>query len=238
MKTAILVDGSFFLKRFRALTPNHSQLTPEEIAKQFYTICLKHLNEPHRHKDKQNKQLTQRREFSLYRIFYYDSYPLDKKIHHPITNKLIDFSKTDIALFNYAFLEELKKKRKVALRMGTLNTSKEWVIRPRYTKKLLKKEIAVDDLGQDDLQLSLRQKGVDIKIGMDIASLAYKKQVDKIILVSGDSDFVPASKLARREGIDFVLDPMRNPISPDLHEHIGGLRTTIQDLNKPTYNLS
>ena len=71
----------------------------------------------------------------------------------------------------------------------------------------------------------MKQKGVDMKIGVDIASLAYKRQVDRIILIAGDSDFVPASKLARREGIDFILDPMWRHINPDLHEHIDGLRT-------------
>ena len=44
-----------------------------------------------------------------------------------------------------------------------------------------------------------------MKIGLDIASMAYKKQVDQIILISGDSDFVSAAKLARREGIDLYL---------------------------------
>ena len=35
-----------------------------------------------------------------------------------------------------------------------------------------------------------------------------QKQVEQIILISGDSDFVSAAKLARREGIDFILDPL------------------------------
>jgi uncharacterized LabA/DUF88 family protein len=65
-----------------------------------------------------------------------------------------------------------------------------------------------------------------MKLGLDITSLAYKQQVDQIILIAGDSDFVPAAKLARKEGIDFVLDPMWNPINPDLHEHIDGLTST------------
>ncbi|HSP30405.1 MAG TPA: hypothetical protein VLO13_00065, partial [Halomonas sp.] len=51
-------------------------------------------------------------------------------------------------------------------------------------------------------------------------------QVDQIVLIAGDSDFVPAAKIARREGIDFVLDPMWQKIPPGLHEHIDGLRTT------------
>lgn len=66
-----------------------------------------------------------------------------------------------------------------------------------------------------------------MKIGLDIASLAYKKLVDQIILIAGDSDFVPAAKHARREGIDFILDPMWHTIKPDLFEHIDGLQTRV-----------
>lgn len=64
-----------------------------------------------------------------------------------------------------------------------------------------------------------------MRIGLDIASIAFKRQVDQIILIAGDSDFVPAAKLARREGIDFILDPIWATIHADLHEHIDGLGT-------------
>ena len=43
-----------------------------------------------------------------------------------------------------------------------------------------------------------------MKIGIDITWLSLKRLVKQIILISGDSDFVPASKLARREGIRFI----------------------------------
>ena len=76
---------------------------------------------------------------------------------------------------------------------------------------------------------NIRQKQVDIKIGVDIASMALKHQVDSIVLVAGDGDFVPASKLARREGIDFILDPMWAPINPDLNEHVDGVNTVLFD---------
>jgi len=46
--------------------------------------------------------------------------------------------------------------------------------------------------------------------------------------LSGDSDFVPAAKLARREGVDFVLDPMWQNIDDDLFEHIDGLSSTCE----------
>ena len=64
-----------------------------------------------------------------------------------------------------------------------------------------------------------------MRIGLDIASITLKRQADVIILVSGDADFVPASKLARREGAKFILDPLWQDIPADLFEHIDGLRS-------------
>ncbi|BCZ19190.1 hypothetical protein NHP190012_08320 [Helicobacter sp. NHP19-012] len=48
-----------------------------------------------------------------------------------------------------------------------------------------------------------------MKIGPDIASLAIKKQVEKIVLVANDSDFVPAIKFAKREGVIVQLDSLK-----------------------------
>ncbi len=65
-----------------------------------------------------------------------------------------------------------------------------------------------------------------MRIGIDITALSIKKFVDKIVLISGDADFVPAAKMARREGIDFVLDPMfMHHINNSLYEHIDGLQS-------------
>ena len=86
-------------------------------------------------------------------------------------------------------------------------------------------DINLTDITLSDLQLNIEQKGVDMRIGVDISSLVFKHQVTQIILISGDSDFVPAAKQARREGIDFILDPMRSTIKDDLFEHIDGIRT-------------
>lgn len=65
-----------------------------------------------------------------------------------------------------------------------------------------------------------------MRIGIDITTLTLKQQVNQIVLIAGDSDFVPAAKLARREGVDFILDPMWQPVPPKLNEHIDGLRST------------
>jgi uncharacterized LabA/DUF88 family protein len=58
-----------------------------------------------------------------------------------------------------------------------------------------------------------------------VAALAYKRLVDRIVLITGDSDCVPAAKLARCEGLDVILDPLWAPIAASLNEHIDGLRT-------------
>ena len=92
-------------------------------------------------------------------------------------------------------------------------------------KQLCSGKLRPEDLEERHFTLDVKHKGVDMKIGVDIASLAYKQQVDKIVLISGDSGFVPAAKLARREGIDFVLDPMWIDIKPELFEHIDGIHT-------------
>ena len=64
-----------------------------------------------------------------------------------------------------------------------------------------------------------------MRIGIDIASITLKRQANIIILVSGDADFVPAARFARREGVQFILDPLWQNISADLFEHIDGLRS-------------
>ena len=140
--------------------------------------------------------------------------------------KTIDYAKTDLYKWMQEFLNELKQKRKFALRLGRLsNEQLYFLIRHDIVKKLCNGTKKFDELTEQDYFLNIEQKGVDMKIGLDIASIAFKKQVDKIVLISGDSDFVPAAKLARREGIDFVLDPLFNHVSEDLLEHIDGLRT-------------
>jgi len=104
---------------------------------------------------------------------------------------------------------------------GSLTLSKAQV---EQAKSLQKKW---HEIKNEDVSLGLRQKGVDMRIGLDIASLTLKRQSDTIILVSGDSDFVPAAKLARREGVEFILDPLWQSVNDDLFEHIDGLQSGL-----------
>ncbi len=210
-KTAILVDGGFYRRRAQGML---GEKTAEERADELSNYCHRHL---FHHKERIS---------DLYRIFYYDCLPMEKKVYHPFLKRQVDFSKTPLYTWTHTFIRALKQKRKFAIRLGKLaDEQAHFTIAPAVIKKLYNGSINFEDLEEKHFQLAVDQKGVDMKIGLDIASLAYKKQVDQIILISGDSDFVPAAKLARREGIDFILDPLYSPIKPDLFEHIDGLQT-------------
>lgn len=209
VKIAVMIDGGFFIKRFNALYNKDRKYDGKHVAEFLYTMAMRHVGERN----------------TLYRIFYYDCLPLDKKYNHPLTKRAIDFGKSDEYKFKMDLIDALKKKRKVALRLGTLKDNHNWLIRPRAVKELLAGRMRLDDLKEGDVYLDIKQKAIDMKIGVDIASIALKGFVDTIVLFSGDSDFVPAAKLARREGMDFILDPMRANVEPQLFEHIDGMKS-------------
>ena len=216
MSTAILVDGAFYQRQAYIL---FGQKTPRDRAYELTAYCKRHI---------------QKEKGTLYRIFYYDCPPSDKTVFHPLTQRTISLLKTPQYKWQTEFITELASKRKVAVRRGEpLESSGSYLLRPDTIKKLCRGAIAVADLKESDFYLDIKQKGVDMRMGLDIASLSYKKLVSQIILISGDSDFVPAAKHARREGIDFILDPMWHSISSSLNEHIDGLRSCVA---KPPFN--
>ena len=216
-KTAILVDGGFYRKRASFLW---GMKTAEQRAQELTAYCKSHLH------DKDGDESRQ-----LYRIFYYDCEPIGRRsVFHPFSKRNVDLDKSDTYTWTLTFLEELRKRRKFALRLGTLSNQSHYNLRPEVTKQLF---TTLDSIQESDFMFIAPQKGVDMRIGIDIASLAYKKQVDQIILIAGDSDFVPAAKLARREGIDFILDPMWADIKADLFEHIDGLKSQWKKKVRP-----
>lgn len=208
ISTAILVDGGFYRRRAYYFWGDKS---PKERADELYNFCIHLLH-------------NQREQRILYRLFYYDCPPISKIVYNPVTKKQIDLGKTDDYKWTEAFFNELKHKRKVALRLGRLSDNAlQYNIKPDSFKKLLNGKLSLEQLTDNDIKLNIEQKGVDMRIGVDISSLAFKHQVQQIILISGDSDFVPAAKQARREGIDFILAPMGAAIKSDLYEHIDGM---------------
>lgn len=222
IKTAILVDAAFYLKRANAL---FGRKTAEDRASELISYCNRHLKV-----DRENE------ECALYRIFVYDCPPSEKNVYHPLKQTQIILKNTDAYKWSNDFHNSLITKRKVALRMGELlESTAGYCLFPDAVKKLCRGEISVGDLTDSDFYLDIKQKGVDMRIGLDIASLSFKHLVDRIVLIAGDSDFVPAAKHARREGIDFILDPMWHTIKPSLNEHIDGLRSRVL---KPPANMN
>lgn len=93
-----------------------------------------------------------------------------RSTHNPVSRKAIDFSQTPMAAWRLQFFEELKRLRKVALRLGYLNErSACWTLRPDVFKKLLTKQTTLDELTDRDVRYDVRQKGVDMRLGLDIA---------------------------------------------------------------------
>lgn len=106
---------------------------------------------------------------------------------------------------------------RIAVRRGTL-AHQGWQLGYASVRAMLagtKQSVVAQDIAP-----RIRQKGVDMRIGLDIASLALKRLVSTIVLVAGDSDFVPAMKLARREGLRVLLDPLGSShVRPELKVH-------------------
>lgn len=220
MRIAILVDGGFFLRRYRSILKNIDHSNAAAVADAMYKMATAHLWR----RDRTNRSV---KEGELYRLYFYDCPPLTKRVHQPVSGNSLDLSKTKEAQFRTEFHHALRSKRKVALRLGRLDENNAaWQLKSGVLRSLLKKQRNFESLTDSDFTYYARQKIVDTKIGLDIALLSEKRLVERIVLIAGDSDFVPAAKHARREGIDFILDPMWNPIAPDLHEHIDGLRST------------
>lgn len=227
IKTAILVDGAFFLKRFPKVYADRDKYDPTVVAKTMYDMACTHLY--HRNK----------RVCELYRLFFYDCPPLTKTVHRPISKKVRNFGKEDVSIFRTQLHDQIKQLRKTALRLGRRDEENAaWQLNPYVLKELLQGKRQFSQLTDDDFMYYAKQKVVDMKIGLDIAAVAHQQLVDQIVLIAGDSDFVPAAKLARRSGIDFILDPMWNHINPELNEHIDGLRSTCPNPEKRTAGAS
>ena len=91
MRVAVLVDGGFYRKRVQHL---FGKLTPEKRADELHAYCLAHVNDKHDGKEAK----------TLYRIFYYDCPPIEKKVWDPLTKKTVDFAKQDTYKWTMDFL--------------------------------------------------------------------------------------------------------------------------------------
>jgi uncharacterized LabA/DUF88 family protein len=150
----------------------------------------------------------------LHRVYYYDSPPLLESRKKPLGGPTVRFADTDLAKHNAAMLQRLSQADYFALRLGEIEF-RGWTL----NQARLKGAGESITISHDDLAPSIQQKGVDMRIGLDIASLTLKRQVQTIVLVTGDSDFVPAMKFARREGTQLYLAHLDHDVKDALIEH-------------------
>ncbi|WP_297994757.1 NYN domain-containing protein [uncultured Campylobacter sp.] len=205
LKTAVLIDLSFFLKRYKTI---FNVSDPKDMAKRLRHYVYKSVM-------KNNDY--------LYRIFIYDCEPLENETSLPVSRKQLNLKNTQTFKFRQELLSCLKKQPYCSVRLGYFDTNFiQWKFKNYTTlKRLLSGKIKLEDLKDEDFTLDVKQKGVDMKIGLDMATLANKRQVEKITLITADSDFIPAIKLARKEGIIIQLDPMQNGyVKQELLEHL------------------
>jgi uncharacterized LabA/DUF88 family protein len=158
----------------------------------------------------------------VFRIFYYDCPPYEGIETNPIDQSKLNFKTEAKFRARDRFLREMKEKDFVAMRLG-IAKKRGWTLTDSYIRQTIDGQSAPvhgpsNPPTANDVFLNFEQKGVDMRIGIDVATLALKRIVDRVVLISGDTDMIPAMKLARREGVQVVLIEIAKPIHSSLDE--------------------
>ncbi|HHZ08905.1 MAG TPA: NYN domain-containing protein [Rhizobiales bacterium] len=141
----------------------------------------------------------------LLRVLYYDCAPYAGKVKLPVSGNEHEFKGSD------SWLRDLAARDLFAVRRGVL---KFRGFKPKTIP------IAAAQLSDADFKPDFEQKGVDMRIGLDIANQAAMKSVDRIVLITGDTDCLPAMKHARISGVQVVLVSLPNhKVAPELLWH-------------------
>ena len=153
---------------------------------------------------------------TIYRAFLYGD-PFHGSKQTPLSGPLVDFSATRTARNNTRLLEQLEASEDFAVRRGEL-VFEGWRL-GRAADRALQRN-PKKTISHRDFVPELTQKGVDMRIGLDIAALALKRLADTVVLVTGDADMIPAMRFARREGLRVGLCTMGQPgTRRDLRAH-------------------
>lgn len=197
IKFALLIDGGFLRRRLRAVL--HDDETFAAAVSRFINGM---------------GNCTELRDLSLYRTFYYDAEPYSRAKEKPLNGGMEYFSKSVEVQKSGEVIRDLRRLPFVAVRLGNTDF-RGWRVKPQALP------IATDQvtITSQDLVADIQQKGVDMRIGLDVAALSLKKFADVIVLVSGDSDFIPVLKFARTEGRQVFLFTLGHRIKEELRAH-------------------
>lgn len=154
--------------------------------------------------------------FDLLRVYFYDAPPATSNLSNPLTGEKTDLGTTEVNRRNTQLLSDIELLPNFALRKGE-TVVRGWMIGKKAQKRMMKNSHR--ELSAKDLVPNIQQKGVDLRIGLDVSRLALTRSVQAIVLVTGDSDMIPVFKFARREGVRMYLNHMGMPIRRDLRAH-------------------
>jgi len=199
---AILIDGGFFIRKLFSKLGRRNP-TVEDVVAEIGKI-------------RDNPAFSG---YELLRTYYYDALPATGKVTHPITGAVTNLADTKVYTRNKAFLQKLELQPDISLRAGEVSTRGYKL----HFRVLSDKTLPTRVLKDDDFVLDLEQKGVDLRIGLDIARLSLREMVRTIVVVTGDSDFIPAFKFARREGVRVILAHMGHGVKTELKAHTDGI---------------
>lgn len=128
----------------------------------------------------------------IHRILYYDCPPYEGTVTLPVSGGKHKFTGSD------TWMNELARRDLFAVRRGVLKFR-------GWTPRKIPIAASVAALKDSDFGPDFEQKGVDMRIGLDMANYASNRSVELIALMTNDTDCIPAMKYARRAGLQVVL---------------------------------
>jgi uncharacterized LabA/DUF88 family protein len=221
-KTAVMIDGGFLRVKIKRALRTTLKLSCGSLYRA--DGSMKQIHDLISPRDYVNRVVTFAKNCidssteEIYRVFYYDCPPYagmpSKFRPHPL-GVLVPISEPLAVEHQTKVLNLLRMESYFAVRTGELSFD-GWVPIADSLAEVIKTGRA---FVATDFKPQLRQKGVDLKIGVDSAMMARDSLVERIVLAACDSDLVPAMKLARREGVQIVLVSLGAAVKRLLREH-------------------
>ena len=162
-----------------------------------------------------------RTEETVVECYYYDCAPFGEIRPLPISGADRDFSAEVVYSVATKFQERMLDNSFFKFKKGYLSFN-GWNIKDSVIVDLMRCPRVLTD---DDFVPHLSQKQVDMKIGLDIAKISLAKSVERILLITCDSDFIPIVDFAQSNGVevDLILDT-KSIIKGALKNKCGHLR--------------
>jgi uncharacterized LabA/DUF88 family protein len=192
METAVMIDGAFVRKKFRSA--KGTDITASDIQHIIENI-FGQAGVPYQN----------------YRVYFYDCKPCAERTSFPISHTAYNLETTQQHTKGINLIKEIKMLPFFAVREGILSFN-GWTLKPAC--------YGMNPLTDDCFTLNLKQKGVDIKIGLDVAWVSFNHIASSIIMITGDSDFVPVIKTARRSGVFIYLFTLGHNVKKELLENV------------------